>query len=100
MSLWGIAAAVAVVSTLIRIWPELVLRGREPPAWVRAALPWLPVAVAGTFVGIMHFGAAPAVRIEYILAGAAGALTLLWRRTFYGPLVVGALTLALVRAAS
>lgn len=98
MSLWGTALAVAAVSTLIRIWPELILRGREPPRWVRAALPWLPVAVAGTFVGIMHIGAEPTVRLEYLVAGAAGGLTLLWRRTFYGPLVVGAAVLALLRA--
>ena len=98
MSLWGIALAVAGVSTLIRLWPEAVLRGREPPAWVRDALPWLPVAVSGAFVGIMHFGAEADLRIDYLLAGGAGALTLLWRRTFYGPLIVGALVLAIMRA--
>ncbi|MGB0652628.1 MAG: AzlD domain-containing protein [Thermoplasmatota archaeon] len=98
MNLWGVALAVGLVSIAIRLLPEALLRGREPPIWIAVGLPWLPVAVAGTFVGVMHLDDA-ALRLEYVVAGGLGALTLLWRRTFYLPLVVGAVTLAVWRAA-
>lgn len=94
---WGAVAVVAVVSIAIRLAPEWILRGREPPAWIRRGLPWLPVAVAGAFVGILHLGEVPGVRADYVIAALVGSLTLLWRRTFYFPLIAGAVTLALLR---
>jgi len=48
-------------------------------------------------VGVLHLGAAPDVRWQYVIAALPAAATLLWRRTFYVPLLVGAATLALLR---
>ena len=63
------------------------------------ALPWLPVVVAGTLVGVLHLGAEGDLRWQYAVAAVPAALTLLWRRTFYLPLLAGAATLALLRLA-
>lgn len=82
----------------MRLAPELWLRGREPPALLARALPWLPVVVAGALVGVLHLGAAADVRAQYLLAAVPAGLTLLWKRTFYVPLLVGAGTIALLRA--
>ena len=82
---------------MIRFGPELWLGDDDPPGFLRDALPWLPVAVCGTMAGILHLGADASVRYEYLGAAAVGGLTLLWRRTFYVPLVAGAVFLALWR---
>lgn len=97
MNLWWLVGGAAAVSVLIRLAPEILLRGRAPPGPVAETLPWLPVAVVGVFVGVVHLGAAPDVRVEYLIAAVPAALTLLWRRTFYLPLAIGALTLAVLR---
>lgn len=95
---WLIVAAAGLVSVAIRLAPEVWLRGRAPPGPLARALPWLPVIVAGAFVGVLHLGAEPGVRTEYLMAAVPAALTLLWRRSFYLPLLAGAATLALLRA--
>lgn len=95
---WWIVIGAGLASIAIRLAPELWLRGREPPVALARALPWLPVVVAGVLVGVLHLGAAPAVRWEYLVAAVPAALTLLWRRSFYLPLLAGAATLALIRA--
>lgn len=95
---WLLVAGAGLVSLAIRLAPEAWLRGREPPDALARALPWLPVVVAGALVGVLHLGAAADVRWQYVLAAVPAGLTLLWRRSFYLPLVVGALTLALLRA--
>ena len=97
MSVWALVLGAALLSAAIRLAPELWLRGRAPPGPLARTLPWLPIAVAGTFVGLLHLGAAPAVRTGYLIAAIPAALTLLWRRTFYVPLLVGAATLAALR---
>lgn len=94
---WWIVAAAALVSVAIRLAPEAWLRGRAPPGPLADALPWLPVVVAGTLVGVLHFGAPTDVRWQYLVAAVPAGATLLWRRTFYVPLLVGALTLAVLR---
>lgn len=90
-------ALAGLVSVAIRLAPEAWLRGREPPGPLARALPWLPVVVAGALVGVLHLGAAAEARWEYVLAAIPAGLTLLWRRSFYLPLVTGAATLALLR---
>lgn len=95
---WLLVLGIGLASAAIRLLPELWLRGREPPALVRDALPWLPACVAGTLLGVLHFGAEPALRLEYLVAAGAASATLLWRRSFYLPIVAGALALALLRA--
>ena len=61
------------------------------------ALPWLPVVVAGALVGVLHLGADANVRVQYLIAAVPAGLTLLWRRSFYLPLLAGAATLAILR---
>ena len=97
MNPWLLVLGAAVVSFGIRLAPEVWLRGRAPPAPLASTLPWLPVAVAGAFVGLLHLGAEADVRLEYVVAAIPAAATLLWRRTFYLPIVAGAVTLAVVR---
>jgi len=97
VNVWLLVLGAAVVSVAIRLAPELWLRGRAPPGPLARTLPWLPIAVAGAFVGLLHIGAPPAVRLEYAVAAVPAALTLLWRRTFYVPILAGAATLALLR---
>jgi len=81
----------------MRLAPELWLRGRPPPGPLARALPWLPVCVAGALVGVLHLGAASDLRAQYLVAAVPAALTLLWKRSFYLPLIVGAATLAALR---
>lgn len=94
---WTLVLGAGAVSIAIRLAPEAWLRGRAPPAPLARALPWLPVVVAGALVGVLHLGAEATLRRDYIIAAIPAGLTLLWRRSFYLPLVVGAATLALVR---
>lgn len=94
---WLLVAGAGLVSVVIRLAPEAWLRGRAPPALLARALPWLPVSVAGALAGVLHFGASPEVRVEYLLAAVPAGLTLLWRRSFYFPLLTGAAALALLR---
>jgi branched-subunit amino acid transport protein len=94
---WLLVLAIGGVSAVIRLLPEAWLRGRAPPKAVADALPWLPACVAGALLGVLHFGAPPDARADYLLAAAAASLTLLWRRSFYLPILAGALTLALLR---
>ena len=96
---WALVLAIGAVSVAIRLLPEAWLRGRAPPKVVADALPWLPACVAGALLGVLHFGAPTGVQVEYLLAAAAASLTLLWRRSFYLPIVAGALALALLRNA-
>lgn len=95
---WLLVLGIGLASVALRLLPEAWLRGRAPPAPVAAALPWLPACVAGTMLGVLHFGVGPALRLEYLAAAAAAGLTLLWRRSFYLPIVAGAVVLALLRA--
>lgn len=95
---WWIVLGAGGVSVLMRLAPEAWLRGRAPPGPVARALPWLPVVVAGTLVGVLHLGAPADDRTFYVLAAIPAAATLLWRRTFYVPLLVGAAALTLLRA--
>lgn len=95
---WLLVAGAGLACAAIRLAPELWLRGRAPPPALARALPWLPVVVAGTLVGVLHFGAPSDVRAQYLIAAVPAGLVLLWRRSFYLPLVVGAATLALLRA--
>lgn len=97
MNAWLLVAGAGLVSVFVRLLPEAWLRGRTPPETLARALPWVPVVVAGALVGVLHLGAAADVRGEYVLAAIPASLTLLWRRSFYLPLVVGAATLALLR---
>jgi branched-subunit amino acid transport protein len=94
---WAAVLAIGLVSAAIRLLPEAWLRGRAPPRFVADALPWLPACVAGALLGALHFGAPADDRLPYLLAAAAASLTLLWRRSFYLPIVAGALVLALLR---
>lgn len=94
---WAIVLGGGLASLALRWAPELWLRDRQPPTLIADALPWLPVTVAGTMAGLLHLGAAPELRLEYLAAAAVGSLSLLWRRSFYLPLFLGALTLALWR---
>lgn len=94
---WAVALGAGLVCVLIRLAPEAWLRGRPPPPALARTLPWVPVVVAGALAGVLHLGAAPGLREQYLLAAIPAAATLLWRRTFYLPLVVGAATLALLR---
>lgn len=87
------------MSAALRLAPEAWLRGRAPPPWLARALPWLPVCVAGALAGALHLGAPPDDRALYLVAAVPAGLTLLWRRSFYLPLIVGAATLALLRLA-
>lgn len=98
MNLWLVVLATGAASVAIRVAPELWLRGRAPPAPVARALPWVPVAVAGALAGALHLGAPADVRWQYAVAAVPAAATLLWRRSFYLPLVAGAVTLAALRA--
>lgn len=94
---WWLVLGAGAASAALRLAPEIWLRGREPPTALARALPWLPVVVAGTLVGVLHLGADAALRWQYVLAAIPAGLTLLWRRTFYLPLLAGAATLALIR---
>lgn len=95
---WVLVAGAGLASAAIRLAPEAWLRGRAPPPLLARSLPWLPVAVAGALVGVLHLGAEPDVRTEYLLAAIPAAATLLWKRSFYLPLLAGAATLAVLRA--
>lgn len=95
---WLIVLGIGLVSLAIKLAPEWWLRGREPPKALANALPWVPVVVAGALAGVLHLGADTDVRWQYLIAAVPAGLTLLWKRTFYLPLLVGAATLALVRA--
>lgn len=92
-----LVAAAGLACIAIRIAPEAWLRGRAPPGPLARALPWVPVVVSGALVGVLHLGD-PAVRAEYAMAAVPAAATLLWRRSFYLPLLAGAVTLAALRA--
>ncbi|HWH08435.1 MAG TPA: AzlD domain-containing protein [Candidatus Thermoplasmatota archaeon] len=94
---WLLVLGAGLASAALRLAPEAWLRGRAPPPLLRESLAWLPVVVAGALVGVLHLGAAADVRAQYILASVPAGLTLLWRRSFYLPLVAGAATLALLR---
>ena len=97
---WTIVLGAGLASAAIRLAPELWLRGRVPPTPLARALPWLPVVVAGALAGVLHFGAPASVRGQYLIAAVPAGLTLLWRRSFYLPLVAGAATLAIIRWAA
>lgn len=97
---WAVALGAGLACILIRLAPEAWLRGRPPPVALARTLPWVPVVVAGALAGVLHLGAPPDVRGQYLLAAVPAAATLLWRRTFYLPLAVGAATLAMLRGAS
>ncbi|MHB8606206.1 MAG: AzlD domain-containing protein [Thermoplasmatota archaeon] len=99
MNGWLLAGAAGAVTIAIRLLPEAWLRGREPAPFLARTLPWVPVAVAGALIGVLHLGAASGVRVGYLLAAIPAAATLLWRRSFYFPIVAGAVTLALLRLA-
>ena len=94
---WLLVLGAGLASALLRLAPEAWLRGRAPPPLLRDSLVWLPVVVAGALVGVLHLGAAGDVRWEYLVASVPAGLTLLWRRSFYLPLVAGALTLGILR---
>lgn len=94
---WLLVLGAGGVAILIRLVPEVLLRGHAPPGVIARALPWLPVVVAGTLAGVLHLGAPSAVRWEYVVAAVPAALTIAWRRSFYLPLLAGAATLALLR---
>lgn len=95
---WIVVIGAGLASIAIRLAPEVWLRGRPPPAALARALPWLPVVVAGALVGVLHLGAPSDVRWQYAIAAIPAAATLLWRRSFYLPLLAGAATLAILRA--
>lgn len=95
---WILVLGAGAVSIALRLAPEAWLRGREPPTLLARSLPWLPVIVAGALVGVLHLGAASDVRWQYLIAAVPAGLTLLWKRSFYVPLIVGAATLAILRA--
>lgn len=95
---WILVLGGGAASIALRLAPEAWLRGREPPGLLARSLPWLPVLVAGALVGVLHLGAAQDVRAQYLIAAVPAGLTLLWKRSFYLPLIVGAITLALIRA--
>lgn len=97
---WAVALGVGLATAAIRLAPEAWLRGRPPPTALARALPWVPVLVAGSLAGVLHLGAPSDVRAQYLLAAVPAAATLLWKRTFYLPLVVGVLSLAILRAAA
>lgn len=99
MNGWLLVVGAGAVSVLVRLLPEAWLRGRAPPSALARALPWVPVVVAGALVGVLHLGAPTDVRWQYVMAAVPAALTLLWRRSFYIPLLVGATVLAAIRAA-
>jgi branched-subunit amino acid transport protein len=94
---WLLVLGAGAASVAIRLAPEAWLRGRAPPKVLADALPWLPIAVAGALVGVLHLGAAGDVRWQYVIAAVPAGATLLWRRSFYLPLVAGAATLAALR---
>lgn len=94
---WILVLGGGAASIAIRLAPELWLRGRAPPTGLARALPWLPVVVAGALAGVLHLGAPGDVRWQYVVAAVPAGLTLLWRRSFYLPLLAGAATLALLR---
>lgn len=97
---WTLVLGAGLASLALRVAPEAWLRGRAPPPALAQALPWLPVVVAGTLVGVLHLGAEGDLRWQYVVAAVPAGLTLLWRRTFYLPLLAGAATLALLRFAT
>lgn len=97
MNLWIVVLLSAIVSVVIRLLPEIWLKGRAPPGPLARILPWLPVAVAGAFVGILHIGAESDVRLGYLIAAIPASLVLIWRRSFFLPILVGAVTLGLLR---
>jgi branched-subunit amino acid transport protein len=94
---WLLVAGAGGASLAIRLVPELLLRGRAPPKLIADALPWLPIVVAGALAGVLHLGAPTDVRWQYLIAAVPAGATLLWRRSFYMPLVAGAATLAILR---
>lgn len=94
---WILVLGAGAASIALRLAPEAWLRGREPPPLLARSLPWLPVIVAGALVGVLHMGAASDVRWQYLIAAVPAGLTLLWKRSFYLPLIVGAATLAVLR---
>lgn len=96
--LWLVILGGGLLSVAIRLAPEAWLRGREPPSAIARVLPWLPVAVAGALAAVLHLDQPADLRWQYLVAAVPAALTLLWKRTFYLPLIVGAATLALLRA--
>ncbi len=97
---WLLVLGAGLVSAVLRLAPEAWLRGRAPPRALADALPWLPVVVAGALAGALHLGAVAGVRWQYVVAAVPAGATLLWRRSFYLPLVVGAVTLAALRFAT
>lgn len=97
MSVWLVVLGAGLVSVLLRLAPEAWLRGREPPGPLARALPWLPVVVSGVLVAALHVDVPADDRAPYLIAAVPAALTLLVRRSFYLPIVVGAITLALLR---
>lgn len=94
---WIIVLGGGLLSVAIRLAPEAWLRGREPPKTIARTLPWLPVAVAGALAAVLHLDQPGDLRTEYLIAAVPAALTLLWKRSFYLPLLVGAATLAVLR---
>ena len=77
---WLLVAGIAAVSMAIRLVPELLLHGRPPPKAVADSLPWLPVTVSGTLLGVLHFDVPDGSQLPYLAAGVVAAATLLWRR--------------------
>ena len=94
---WFLVLAAGGASAALRLAPEAWLRGNAPPKLLADALPWLPVVVAGALVGVLHLGAPMGLRWQYAIAAVPAGATLLWRRSFYLPLVAGAATLAILR---
>jgi len=94
---WFLVLAAGGASAALRLAPEGWIRGRAPPKLLANALPWLPVVVAGALVGVLHLGAPTSLRWQYAIAAVPAGATLLWRRSFYLPLVAGAATLAILR---
>lgn len=93
---WAITIAVAATAITVRAVPLIFLHEREAPDWLKRMMPWLPITIAGTFLGVLHVGVAGA-RIELIIAGLAAGVSVMIVRNLYLPVAVGAATLAAIR---
>lgn len=93
--------AMGVVTYLPRVVPLLTLANRRLPAWLLRFLSGVPVAVLAAFAAPLVFAPEGSLDLSLhnlnLLAAVPTVLVAVWRRDLLLSVVVGALTMAVLR---
>lgn len=101
MKLLLIIVAMGVVTYVPRVVPLMALANRRLPAWLLRFLSSVPVAVLAAFAAPLIFAPEGTLDVSLgnlnLLAAVPTVIAAVWRRDLLLSVVVGALTVALLR---